>query len=661
MADTVQYRLERMVEELDDLERRGLFTRREIAEIVKQRRKFEYRLKRPSPLKQDYLTYIDYETQLDTLRRLRKRSVARDLDKKKDNKRTKLSVSDFAGVSRIVEIYRLAVLRYKGDVDLWLRYLEFCRERSNGRMKKVLAQLIRFHPKVPGVWIYAAAWEFDHNLNVAAARALMQSGLRVCPTSDDLWVEYLRMELTYLNKLKSRKVALGEGRGSLVREDGDAGEKEWREDNQDLFLSLHEERKNVDGSNTDNEESEDKVDIFKEQGQNILQAVYSGAVEALPSSFSLRERFLEILEATDLAYSEDMRERILSDMKRDFSKDPKYWEWLARLELRHSQSSQGISDDLMLEQLQKAVKIYEEALEVVPSSVMFDLYTKFLMDVVVPKDGNTQLCVCTEDWISRLLTAYEKAELVGCMSEDLACRYASLYLQLGRFDEARKLARDLCSGDLANSSKLWLLRASMEIRHFTRDALSQSKASLDSIFGLIRDALAKVPLSKSEELWLMALKFFALERDYSDKLVEMSITAVAKSAGSDYRFSLSSAVVNFILHKDGLQDARKIYERFLALPHPDLSLYRKCIELEQNLASLGDKQCLVNARKLYDSALSTYDQDLSLWQDYYSMEIKVNTGFAFPQFIEIVCILFGDFLHFFCIPNRWHLALLLPP
>ncbi|CAI0628151.1 unnamed protein product [Linum tenue] len=626
MADTVQYRLERMVEELDDLERRGLFTRREIAEIVKQRRKFEYRLKRPSPLKQDYLAYIDYETQLDTLRRLRKKSVSRDLDKKKDSKRVKLSVSDFAGVSRIVEIYRLAVLRYKGDVDLWLRYLEFCRERSNGRMKKVLAQLIRFHPKVPGVWIYAAAWEFDHNLNVAAARALMQSGLRVCPTSEDLWVEYLRMELTYLNKLKARKIALGEGKGSLVREDGDAGGKEWRDDNKDLFVSLDEERKNGDGSNTDNKESEDKVDIFKEQGLNILQAVYSGAVEALPLNFSLRERLLEILEATDLANSEDMRERILSDMKRDFSKDPKYWEWLARLELRNSKSDEGISDDVTLKQLQKAVKVYEEALEVVPCSVMFDLYTKFLMDIIVPKDGNVQLCDCTEDWISHLLTAYEKAKLVGCMSEDLACKYASLHLQLGRFDEARKLAGELCSGDLSNSSQLWLLRASMEIRHFTKDVLSQSKASLDSIFFLVRDALTKVPLSKSEELWLMALKFFALEKDYSDKLVEMSITAVAKGGGSDYGFSLSSAVVNFILHKDGIHDARKIYERFLALPHPDLSLYRKCIELEQNVASLGDKQCLVNARKLYESALSTYDQDSSLWRDYYSMEIKLGTS-----------------------------------
>ncbi|CAN1133342.1 U3 small nucleolar RNA-associated protein 6, partial [Linum perenne] len=201
-------------------------------------------------------TYIEYETQVDTLRRLRKKSMARD---KKENKKIKLSVSDFTGVSRIMEIYRLAVMRYKGDVDLWIRYLEFCRERKNGRMKKVLAQLIRFHPKVPGVWIYAAAWEFDQNLNVEVARALMQSGLRVCPTSEDLWVEYLRMELTYLNKLKARKVALGEDKGTLFRQDGDDGEKQWRDENKDLFMSLDDdEEKNHDESNTDNDDSRKK-------------------------------------------------------------------------------------------------------------------------------------------------------------------------------------------------------------------------------------------------------------------------------------------------------------------------------------------------------------------------------------------------------------------
>jgi len=83
---------------------------------------------------------------------------------------------------------------------------------------QVLAKLIRFHPKVPGLWIYAAAWEFDHNLNVSAARALTQNGLRACPHSKDPCVEYLWMELMYLNKLKARKVALGEEKENVVHD-----------------------------------------------------------------------------------------------------------------------------------------------------------------------------------------------------------------------------------------------------------------------------------------------------------------------------------------------------------------------------------------------------------------------------------------------------------
>lgn len=137
MADVVQYKLERMLNELDDLERRGLFNRREIAEIVKQRRKFEYRLKRRSPLKEDFLAYIDYEKKLDELRLLRRKAFL--MQQTGKNKRWKKSLSDFAGVVRIVEIYRSATTRYKGDIELWFQYLEFCKQRSNGRMKKVSA------------------------------------------------------------------------------------------------------------------------------------------------------------------------------------------------------------------------------------------------------------------------------------------------------------------------------------------------------------------------------------------------------------------------------------------------------------------------------------------------------------------------------------------
>ncbi|CAJ1941370.1 unnamed protein product [Sphenostylis stenocarpa] len=629
MADVVQYRLERMVDELDDLEQRGLFSRREIAEIVKQRRKFEYQLKRPCPLKQDYLAYVEYETQLDALRRLRKKSVAREL-KKQGNKKLNKSKSDFAGLRRIMEVYELALKRYKGDIDLWFRYLEFCRTKKNGRMKTGLAKLIRFHPKVPGVWIYAAAWEFDHNLNVAAARALMQEGLRVCPTSEDLWVEYLRMELTYLNKLKARKVALGEDEGTLTRDPKSSDEKQWRDENKELFMSLDERKDgdDNDGAVVGSDESEKKQELFVEHGMNMFKTVYGGAVEAVPSSLSLRKRFFEILEGTNLSHHEDMCKEILNDMKRDFSTQPEFWDWLARREC-DLENVQEISEDVIIPRVEKTVQVYEEALKNIPSGTMFSLYANFLTAIVAPKEGETDIIGSSGhavNYMSQLLSIYERAESMGCITEDLACKHISLHLQLRQLDEARKLAAKLCSGKLAESVELWGLRITIEIRYITRNSPTPSEADLQTLFELLQQILMKVSVSKSNNLWLKALKFYANQRKYFDKLVEISVDTLVRDGGSENGVSLSSAIVSFVLQKDGIQQTRDIYKRFLALPHPGLALHRHCIELETSLASIGDKGGLINARKLYESALATYDQNVSLWQDYYRMETKMGTS-----------------------------------
>ncbi|KAF7842434.1 U3 small nucleolar RNA-associated protein 6-like protein [Senna tora] len=588
MADVVQFRLERMVDELDDLEQRGLFSRREIAEIVKQRRKYEYRLKRPSPLKQDFLEYID--------------------------------------VLRIMDVYEQALKRYKGDIDLWFRYLEFCRLKKNGRMKKALAKLVRFHPKVPGVWIYAAAWEFDHNLNVAAARALMQEGLRVCPTSEDLWVEYLRMELTYLNKLKARKVALGEDEGTLTSDRRAADEKQWRDENQELFMSLNENEEN-DKSNVESDESKKKQEVFAEHGMSIFRTIYIGAVEAVPSSLNLQKRFLEILEGIKLANSEEMCKEILSDMKRNFLTDPEFWDWLARREY-NPENVQGRSEDVIIAQMQKAIQVYEEALISVPSGSMFRFYVSFLMGFITRKGGETNISGSSGqpvNYVEHLLTIFKKAEGMECLTEDLACDYLSFYLQLGQLDEARKLAEKLCCGTLGESVQLWGLRISIEMKRITRIS-SPSDADHLFFFELLKDILSKFPVSKSENLWEMALKFYANQTQYFDKLLEISVVSLARDGGSENGFSLSSAFVRFILQKDGIQQARDVYKRFLALPHPGLVLYRNCIDLETNLALSGDKDALMNARKLYESALATYDQDVNLWQDYHQMEIKMGTS-----------------------------------
>nr|CAB3451665.1 unnamed protein product [Digitaria exilis] len=492
MADAVQYRLERMTDELDDLERRGLFTRAELADVVRRRRDFEFRIRRHSPLRQDYLDYIAYELRLDSLRNLRKRAIIRaaasesdasddDAGNKRKNKRGKKwkrSISDVAGVLRVLDIYRMATVRFKGDLDLWFRYLEFCRDKRHGRMKQVLAQAIRFHPKVPGLWIYAAAWEFDQNLNVAAARALMQSGLRSCPQSEDMWVEYLRMELTYLNKLKARKVALGEDVKTLQKSDNDAGH--WKEENKELFMPLNEQDEEPKDSGSAADALEEKEDMFWRQGLLIIQTIYQGAVEALPSSLTLRKKFLEILNSVDLAHSEELKLEVLDDLKKDFSHCEDYWDWFARLQLTDLNSSNSLNG---------------------------------------------------------------------------------------------------------------------------KDALSN-----------------KVNRS------IQAMKFFSNEKIYFEKLVKCAMLSLGLAGGSDSGASVSSAIIGWYFQRDGMKQARKMYKRFLALPRPSLKLFQYCIELEANLASLGDHGALANARKLYNSAIDHYPQERELWRNYHNLELKVGTS-----------------------------------
>ena len=54
MADTVQYLMEEMVPELEDLAKK-YFTKGEVKAIVQKRQNFEYQLKRRAPIKADFL------------------------------------------------------------------------------------------------------------------------------------------------------------------------------------------------------------------------------------------------------------------------------------------------------------------------------------------------------------------------------------------------------------------------------------------------------------------------------------------------------------------------------------------------------------------------------------------------------------------------------
>jgi U3 small nucleolar RNA-associated protein 6 len=140
------------------------------------------------------------------------------------------SLANHAIVRRVHFIYERALRKFRTDVSLWTAWLEWCRSsNSNRRLGRVMGRALQVHPTgaclcacvawcgwlrrtqlltrcmplpdthapppppEPGLWVYAAAWELEHNSNPGAARALMQQGLRMCRHSEQMWIAYFDM------------------------------------------------------------------------------------------------------------------------------------------------------------------------------------------------------------------------------------------------------------------------------------------------------------------------------------------------------------------------------------------------------------------------------------------------------------------------------------
>lgn len=180
---------------------------------------------------------------------------------------------------------------------------------------QVMMKAIQLHPAVPGLWIYAAVWEAEHNSNVTAARSLMQQGIRSCPKSEILWHEYFRMELIFAEKVKARRLVLGlasQEKPAII----EAGE-------------VHEN--GVSNSETDVAATEEKPRVSHHTAScKIAQVIYRNAIAEIPDNLQFRQRFLEILETIDVEKLEALEGEIYAGMRKDFVTDENSWAWLAR-------------------------------------------------------------------------------------------------------------------------------------------------------------------------------------------------------------------------------------------------------------------------------------------------------------------------------------------
>ncbi|CAM9931413.1 unnamed protein product, partial [Choristocarpus tenellus] len=406
MADSVQYMLDQMVPDLNDFRNRGIFSEVEIKSIVAKRRDFEYLLRRPHLRKMDYLRYAEHEMNLEALRSLRTKRIegARRRAKRKPQR------SDFSMVLLIRRIFDRAVIKFPGDVDFWLQYIDFTAKQGSSKvLGRLFARALQFHPRNAGLWIKAASWEFFECSNANTARALLQRALRINPGARNLWLQYFRLEFHYVQKLIGRRDVLGltqdkekESRADVAG-NKDSGEHDEQTGNEKVRASAESmdippvegEEAKVNGKQSAEDgpdfevirrtTPEEGVTSRPEAVMNdtarkfykgaVPLAVFRAAAAAVPLDSDFLASFLQVCVTEFPNVGDDVAKAVLMTLEEEFPRSPGAWEQRAKYHLLldeggpEGSSSKGLSETGEGEALDKAeeacIAVFEQAVLVV--------------------------------------------------------------------------------------------------------------------------------------------------------------------------------------------------------------------------------------------------------------------------------------------------------
>ncbi|MGH0148779.1 UNVERIFIED_CONTAM: hypothetical protein FKN15_014338 [Acipenser sinensis] len=178
MAEIVQQRIEDRIPELEQLERVGLFTRKEVKAMVKKVSALEYKLHRRIISKEDFITYIQ-----------------------RIGYTFKREEIEFTIIHRINNVFRRATAKWKNTTT---------------QLSKVFSSMLAIHPDKPAFWIMAAKWEMEDRTSSESARLLFLRALRFHPDNQKLYQEYFRMELMHAEKLRKEQKALEQAKMDLL-------------------------------------------------------------------------------------------------------------------------------------------------------------------------------------------------------------------------------------------------------------------------------------------------------------------------------------------------------------------------------------------------------------------------------------------------------------
>ena len=325
--NAVQQYLERSVPELKALVEVGLFTQEEVRKMVTQRRNFEYAVKAQGVVKSTWLRYIEYEINVDKLRRVRaKRLGVKRVDSQEP-----------ASLRRIHGLFYRVTRRFKGDLDLWLQWVQFSKDcGSSNVLSRALGSAVLLFPNVADLWILAADWEFSNDCNMVAARSLMLRAIRSNPTSRQLWLEYFRLELMYVRKIRTRiDLVVPKKKKEVV--DLDEEEEDERSDDRLMFEQQQQQQQQPAEPIMADAASSIPISDSSFMKGAIPAAVFRKATETFPDDLEFWCKFVTI--AGTLEAPTELMETLRETLFTRFSSSLEYWKF---------RSSSPSQDDLRL-------------------------------------------------------------------------------------------------------------------------------------------------------------------------------------------------------------------------------------------------------------------------------------------------------------------------
>lgn len=474
----------------------------EIKAIVSRRRDSEYLLKRREARKADFLRYAETETKLERLRKLRWNRIVRETNPKK-----KGGIGDGHVINNVHFIFRRAVKKWRGDLELVMQHIQFCKEtESNQMLGVVYADALKIHPRNLSLWIDAASHEYFGgvlNGSIKSARILFQRALRINGKAIDLWVQYAALEWHYATKLRGRRDLLQIGFVSNDAEENGADEYGG-------VQGL------IDGG--------------------VPRFIFKKSIEKLPDSVELRARFLDL--CSQFPGTEKATEEILNSIETDFgdSEDA----WIARAShALHAVPISGEDDKiddkesheggLLAKNIIAALDILDQASRRLPHSAKLIMHnSKFMekiMEVECRGDDNDDVAQLLRTRIDRL---YERAkdDLDATMYE----AYAD-YLAL-RCDNLNKACELLESATTSEKCKgiasLWVKRSNME-------QMRQVDSSSDVPMSILRCASKVIPSTKGDHIIILLA------------MLDLTLTSVRSKSRHDCH-SLFSRIMLLLLN-----------------------------------------------------------------------------------------------------------------